>query len=85
MSGLFVSQTLFLFQVWPDLEGNQNSANRPGELLRPLTQLMLPFTSPRETLPACPQSPPWNLLAFLQALYWSRQHQQVCHFSSLPI
>ena len=39
MSGLFVSQPLFLFQVWPDLEWNQDSADRPGELLRPLTRL----------------------------------------------
>ena len=37
MSRLFVSQPPFLFQVWPDLEGNQDSADRPRELLRPLT------------------------------------------------
>ena len=103
---------------------------------------MLPSTSPREALLACPPSPPWNLpyctaeftlssscslgqtalflfllaratlaylptalsalrplfsfsagpvcssfsaeaCAILHALCWSRQHQQVCHFSSL--
>ena len=38
MSGLFVSQPSFLFQDWPDLEWNQDSADRPGELLRPLTR-----------------------------------------------
>ena len=37
MSGPFVSQPPFLFQVWPDLELNQDSADYPGELLRPLT------------------------------------------------
>ena len=30
----------------------------------PLTQLMLPPTSPREALLVCPQSPPWNLPSF---------------------
>ena len=39
MSGLFVSQPPFPFQVWPDLEWNQDSAYRPGELLRQLTRL----------------------------------------------
>ena len=38
MSGLFVSQPLFLFHIWPGLEWNQDSADRPGELLRPLTR-----------------------------------------------
>ena len=38
MSGLFVSQPLFLLQVWLDLEWSQDSANRPGEVLRPLTR-----------------------------------------------
>ena len=37
ISGPFVSQPLFPFQVWPDLEWNQDSADRTGELLRPLT------------------------------------------------
>ena len=37
-SGLFVSQPPFSFQVWPDLEQNQDSADRPGELFRPLTR-----------------------------------------------
>ena len=38
MNGLFVSQPPFLFQAWPDLEWNQDSADRPGEFLRPLTR-----------------------------------------------
>ena len=38
MSGLFVSQSPFLFQVWPDLERNQDTADRPGELLRTFTR-----------------------------------------------
>ena len=168
MSGLFVSQPPFLFQVWPDLERNQDSAVRPGELLRPLTcscfllpllgrllLLALPFLleiclrsrcSPPFPLhalaliplslakvrlsPTLTLSPPHDLVlwtdgsvsfpfgkggsgvlancslsgteatlsfstgpvgssffaeacAMLHALCWSRQHQQVCHFSSL--
>ena len=38
MNGLFVSQPPFLFQVWPHLQWNQDSTDRPGELLRPLTR-----------------------------------------------
>ena len=64
MSRLFVSQPPFLFQVWPDLVWNQDSADRPGELLRPLNPLMLSSTSPREALLACPPVPPWNLPLF---------------------
>ena len=41
MSGLFVSQPAFLFQVRPDLESNQDSADPPGELLHPLTRSFL--------------------------------------------
>ena len=167
MSGLFVSQPPFPFQVWPDLEWNQDSADRPGELLRPLTRscfvllvlgrllLALPVLlgiclrlrwSPLSSLhalapiplplakvrlsPTLTLPPPHNLVlwtygsvpfifgkggsgvlancslcgseatlsfsagpvcssfsaetcAILHALCWSRQHQQVCHFSSL--
>ena len=46
MSGLFVSRIPFLFQVWPDLKWNQDSADRPEELLCPLTRsylLLLPL------------------------------------------
>ena len=32
--------------------------------MRPLTLLMLPSTSPRKALLACPPSPPWNLPSF---------------------
>ena len=38
MSWPFVSSPIFLFQVWPDSEWNQDSVNHPGELLRPLTR-----------------------------------------------
>ena len=38
MSEPFVSQPPFPSQVWPDLELNQDSADCPGELLRPLTR-----------------------------------------------
>ena len=45
MSGLFVSQPPFLFQVWPHLEWNQDSADPSGELLPPLSRsyLLLPL------------------------------------------
>ena len=39
MSGLIVSQLHFLFQVWPKMEWNQDSADRPGKFLRPLKRL----------------------------------------------
>ena len=39
MSGLFVSHPPFPFQVWPDLEWNQDPADLPGKPLRPLTAL----------------------------------------------
>ena len=38
MRGLFVSQPLFLFQVWSDVEWNQDSTDRLGELLHSLTR-----------------------------------------------
>ena len=38
MSRPFIFQPLFVFQVWPDLERNKDSADPPGELLRPLTR-----------------------------------------------
>ena len=38
MRRLFVPQPSFLFQVWPDLERNQHSANLPAEPLRQLTR-----------------------------------------------
>ena len=38
MSGLFVSQPHFTFQVWPDLKRNQDSAGLREELLHPLTR-----------------------------------------------
>ena len=37
MSGLFVSQSPFPLQVWPDMKWNQDSADPTGGLLRPLT------------------------------------------------
>ena len=73
MSGLFVSQLRFPFQVWPDLELNQDSADHPGELLHPLTRsyfflqlgrlflLAFPFL-----LETCLRSP-WSPLFLLHA------------------
>ena len=64
MSGLFVFQFPFSFKVWPDLERNQDSADSPGELLRPLIRSCFLLPPPREALLACPPSPPWNLPSF---------------------
>ena len=64
MSGLVVYQPHFPFQVWPDFERNRDSADLPGELLCPLTQLRLSCTSGRKVLPACPPCSPWNLPSF---------------------
>ena len=78
MSELFVSQPSFSSQVWPDVECNQDFADHPGELLRPLTRscfllpllgrlflLALPFI-PRTCLPSL-QSPffPLHALALI--------------------
>ena len=61
MSGPFVSQPPFLFQVWPDLEWNQDSADRPVELLRPLTRSCFHLlVLGRLSLLALP----WNLPSF---------------------
>ena len=54
MSGFFVSQSPFPFQVWPDLKKNQDSAHRPGELLRPLTRLCFLLLLGRLSLLALP-------------------------------
>ena len=75
MSGLFVSQPPFLFQDWPDLEWNQDFADRPGELLRPLTRscFLLPLLGRLFLLALfflleiCPRSP-WSSLFPLYAL-----------------
>ena len=74
MSGLFVSQLRFPFQVWPDLELNQDSSDHPGEFLHPLTRsyffllplgrlFLLAFPLLLET---CLRSP-WNPLFLLHA------------------
>ena len=95
MSGLFVSQPPFPFQVWPDSKRNQDSADRSGELLRPLTQLMLLSTSPRKDLLACPSFPAWNLPSFIVEFILaspnfrsdsslSRQDAALAHLDSLP-
>ena len=93
MSGLFVSQPYFPFQVWPDLEWNQDSADRPGELLRPLTRsCFLLLALGRLLLLALPVlpgiflpsrwSPPFPLHAlFLIPLL---QGAALAHFDSLP-
>ena len=38
MNGPFISQPPFPFQVWPDMDYNQDSADRPEERLRSLTR-----------------------------------------------
>ena len=54
MSGLFVSQPSFPFQVWPDFSAGLVCSSFSAEVC-----------------------------AILHTLRWSRQHQLVCHFSSL--
>ena len=74
MSGLFVSQLPFPFQVWPDLELNQDSTDHPGELLHPLTRsyffllplgrlFLLAFPLLLGTCLCLPWSPPFLLHA----------------------
>ena len=63
MSGLFVSQPLSTFQLWPDLEQNQDSPDLPEERLDSLTPSMLSPTSPWETFFSC-HPPPWNPPSF---------------------
>ena len=81
-----------LFQVWPDLELKQDSADRPGELLRPL---ILPSSSSKEALLAFPPFPSWNLSSFTvestlsspcsrSVPPHSRQGAALAHLDSLP-
>ena len=94
MSGLFVSQSLFLFQNWPDLECNQDSADHPGELLRPLTRscFLLPLLgwlfllALPVLLGICRRSqwsPPFSLHA-LALIPPSCQCAALAHLDSLP-
>ena len=57
MSGYLVSQPPSPFQVWPDMEWSQDSADTPGELLRSPTRscfLLLLLFLGRLSLPALP-------------------------------
>ena len=63
MNGSFVSQPL-PFQVWVDVEWNQDSPNPPGELLRPLTRSRFFPLIQREVFFACPPPSLWNLPTF---------------------
>ena len=81
MSGLFVSLPLFPFQVWPDLEWNQDSADRHGELLRPLTRscFLLPLLRMLSLL-ALP-----FLLGTCHRSLWSPPFSSPCSRSDPPL
>ena len=95
MSGLFVSLHPFLFQVWPDLEWKQDSADRPGELLRPLTRSCFLLLLGSLFLHALPfllgiclrsrWSPPFPLHAPALILPLSCQGAALAHLDSLPL
>ena len=92
MSGLFVSQPPFPIS---GMDWNQDSADRPGELLRPLTRscflllvlgrlllLALPFLL-RICLPSR-WSPPFHSMLPLLSSPLSRQGAALAHLDSLP-
>ena len=95
MSGLFVSQTLFLFQDWPDLGVKPRLCRLSWRAFASTHLLMLPSTSSRKALLACPPCPPWNLPSFtvestLSTLCscsdppLSHQGAALAHLASLP-
>ena len=95
MSGLFVSQPPFLFQVWPDLGVKPRFCRSSWRVFASTHPLMLPSTSPRSALLACLPFPPWNLPSFTMEStlssscsrsdsFFSRQGAVPAHLDSLP-
>ena len=64
MSGPFVSQPRFLFQVWPELGVKPRLCRSSWRVFASTHPLIPPFTSSREALVACPPFPPWNVPSF---------------------
>ena len=94
MSRLFVSQLPFLFQVWQDLESKPRLWRSSWRAFVSTHPLMLPSTSPKKALLACPSSP-WNLPSFSLKfslssscsrpdLPLSRHDATLTHLDSLP-
>ena len=65
MSGLFVSQPPFLFQVRPDVGVKPRLCRSSWRALASTHPLMLPSTCSREALLVCPPCPPWNMPLFM--------------------
>ena len=95
MSGLFVSQPPFPFQVWLDVAVKPRLCRSSWRAFVSTHPLMVLPTSPREALLACPPSPPWNLLSFTvdstlsspcsrSDLPLSRQGAALAHLNPLP-
>ena len=91
MSGLFVFQSPFRFQVWPKTKTLQIVPDSFASTY----PLMVSSTSPREAFLACPLSPPWNLPFFTADSTLSspcpgydpplsRPRSSLAHLGSLP-
>ena len=94
MSGHFVSQAPFRFQVWPDLGVKQRPFRSSWRAFASIHPLMLSSTSPREVLFACFPFLPWNPPSFTvesilstlcsrSDLPLSHQEAALAHFDSL--
>ena len=91
MSGLFVSQSPYSFQVWPDLRVKPRLSRSSWRAFASTHPMMLPSTSPKEALLACPPFPTWNLLSFnvkstlSSDLSLSCQGAALAHLDSFPL